>query len=249
MKLPWQKSDAPAADNATASSGSTKLDLGGDTSTDPHAVKAAKDTTSKDSLPKGYTPPKGRPTPKRHDQEVKRGVVRDPNAMSRPQQAQKRKELKTSMSKEEWKEYKKKEREERRERNREVQARMDAGDERYLMDRDKGEVRHYVRDWVDSRRFLSNYMLPAMVVLLAIMLLGLFMPRVSEILSLVSMVFILAIFVEAFIIGRRANRAVRARFPGTDETGFGLGMYAYSRASQPRNWRTPKPQVAIGSKA
>ena len=61
-------------------------------------------------MPKGYTPPKGRPTPKRHEQEIKRGVVRDPNAMSRAQASQKRKEMKASMSKEEWKEYKKQER-------------------------------------------------------------------------------------------------------------------------------------------
>lgn len=272
MKLPWKKSDATAA----AAGGSTKFDLG-DTSVSsessepaPLAPKSAKKKadkadkkaagqnakasaerpTGKDGkpLPKGYTPPKGRPTPKRHEQEVKRGVVRDPNAMSKPQQAQKRKELKASMSKEEWKDYKKRERTERREQNKEIQARMDAGDERYLMDRDKGEIRRYVRDWVDSRRFLSNYMMPAMVVLLAIMILGMFFPRVAEILSLVSMVFIVGIFTEAFFIGRRANRAVRRKFPETTETGFGLGMYAYSRASQPRGWRTPKPQVEIGSK-
>ncbi|WKK61874.1 DUF3043 domain-containing protein [Corynebacterium sp. P3-F1] len=251
MKLPWQKSDAPAADDAAANGGSTKLDLGG--SSKPFTSEAgqtAKKNVGEDGkpLPKGYTPPKGRPTPKRHDQEVKRGVVRDPNAMSKPQQAQKRKELKSSMSKEEWKDYKKKERQERREQNKEIQARMDAGEERYLMDRDKGEIRRYVRDWVDSRRFLSNYMLPAMVVLLAIMIIGIFLPRVAEILSLISMVFIIGIFVEIVLIGRRANRAVREKFPDTDETGFGLGMYAYSRASQPRGWRTPKPRVEAGTK-
>lgn len=237
MKLPWQKSDAPAADDQAGNGGSTKLDLGGS-------------DKNKDErpLPKGYTPPKGRPTPKRHDQEVKRGVVRDPNAMTRAQASQKRKDLKQSMSKEEWKDYKKQEREERRARNKEIQARMDAGDERYIMDRDKGEVRRYVRDWVDSRRFISNYILPAAFVLLLIMLLGSFLPRVAEILSLLSMVFIIAMIVEAFVIGRRANKAVRTKFPDTADTGFGLGMYAYSRASQPRGWRTPKPQVALGAK-
>lgn len=251
VKLPWQKSDAPAADGAAANGGSTKLDLG--ESSKPSTIEAAqtaKKNVGEDGkpLPKGYTPPKGRPTPKRHDQEVKRGVVRDPNALSKPQQAQKRKELKSSMSKEEWKDYKKKERQERREQNKAIQARMDAGDERYLMDRDKGEIRRYVRDWVDSRRFLSNYMLPAMVVLLTIMIIGTFLPRVAEILSLISMVFIIGIFVEIVLIGRRANRAVREKFPDTDETGFGLGMYAYSRASQPRGWRTPKPRVEAGAK-
>lgn len=208
---------------------------------------AAMDAPQEKKLPKGYTPPKGRPTPKRHDQEVKRGVVRDPNALSSAQAAQRRKELKKSMSKQEWKDYKKTEREERRAQNKQLQARMDAGDERYLMDRDKGEVRRYVRDWVDARRFISNYVMPGAFVLLIIMLVGQFMPQVATVLSAVSMVFILAVFVEGIVIGKRANNAVRNKFPDSSDRGFGLGMYAFSRASQPRNWRTPKPQVAIGA--
>ena len=230
MKLPWQKSDAPKAPASTSSS-------------------TAEPTTTSEpekKLPKGYTPPKGRPTPKRHEQEIKRGVVRDPNAMSRAQASQKRKEMKASMSKEEWKEYKKQERAQRRAQNKEIQAKMDAGDERYLLDRDKGEVRRYVRDWVDSRRFLSNFVMPGALVLLVIMLLGQFFPDVAAVLSVAAMVFILATFAEGIFIGKRANKAVRAKFPDSAETGFGLGMYAFSRASQPRNWRTPKPQVAIG---
>lgn len=198
-------------------------------------------------LPKGYTPPKGRPTPKRHEQEIKRGVVRDPNAVSTGQAAQKRKELKASMSKEEWKAYKKQEREERRAQNKEVQARMDAGDERYLMDRDKGEVRRYVRDWVDSQRFISNFIMPGALVLLVIMLIGQWLPQVAAVLSVLSMLFILGMFIEGVLIGSRANKAVRKKFPDSTDRGFGLGMYAFSRASQPRNWRTPKPQVALGA--
>lgn len=231
MKLPWQKTDAKPA---TADNSSTKVEL--DTPSEPEK-----------KLPKGYTPPKGRPTPKRHDQEVKRGVVRDPHAMSRAQAAQKRKELKSTMSKEEWKDYKKQERAERRAQNKEIQAKMDAGDERYLLDRDKGEIRRYVRDWVDARRFLSNFIMPGALVLLVIMLLGQFFPELAAILSVVSMVFIMAMFIEGIFIGKRANKAVRAKFPETTETGFGLGSYAFSRASQPRNWRTPKPRVAIGA--
>ena len=230
MKLPWQKSDAPKAPASTNSS-------------TPEPTTASE---PEKKLPKGYTPPKGRPTPKRHEQEIKRGVVRDPNAMSRAQAAQKRKEMKASMSKEEWKEYKKQERAERRAQNRDIQAKMDAGDERYLLDRDKGEVRRYVRDWVDSRRFLSNFVMPGVLVLLVIMLLGQFFPDVAAVLSVAAMVFILATFAEGIFIGKRANKAVRAKFPDSAETGFGLGMYAFLRASQPRNWRTPKPQVAIG---
>lgn len=248
VKLPWQKTDATDA----AAGGSTKVDLAEHKSevtstTSTASTDGAKNAPEK-KLPKGYTPPKGRPTPKRHDQEVKRGVIRDPNAMSTPQAAQKRKELKKSMSKEEWKDYKKQERAQRRAQNKELQAKMDAGEEAYLMDRDKGKVRKYVRDWVDSRRFISNYIMPAAFVMLLIMLIGQFVPQMAAVLSTLSMIFIATVLAEAFIIGRKANKAVKEKFPEENDTGFGLGMYAFSRASQPRNWRTPKPQVALGSK-
>lgn len=211
-------------------------------------VASASEAKPEPTYPKGYTPPKGRPTPKRHEQEIKRGVLRDPDALTPAQRSQRNKDLKASMTKEEWKAYKKEQRAENRRANRAMQARMDAGDERYLMDRDKGEVRRYVRDWVDARRFFTNYVMPVALVLLLVMLIGTWMPRVATALSALTMVFILAIFIEAFIIGIRANKAVRAKFPETTDTGFGLGMYAFSRANQPRNWRSPKPQVAIGEK-
>lgn len=238
VKLPWQKSEQ-------ASGGSTKLELPENAQ---HADGAAAATPEETKLPKGYTPPKGRPTPKRHDQEVKRGVVRDPDALTPAQQQQRNKELKKSMSKEEWKAYKKEQRERNRAANREMQARIDAGDERYLMDRDRGPVRRYVRDWVDSRRFLNNYVMPMALVLLVILIIGTWLPQVASVLSMITLVFMLAILVEAVIIGRRANAAVRAKFPDTTETGFGLGTYAFSRATQPRSWRSPKPQVALGQK-
>lgn len=233
MKLPWQKSET-AADAETLS-------------TDTSAETAAA-AEPEPQYPKGYTPPKGKPTPKRHDQEVKRGVVRDPNAATPAQQAQRRKELKQSMSKEEWKAYKQQEREERRKASREMQQRIDAGDDRYLMERDRGEVRRYVRDWVDSRRLFNNYAMPFAMVLLAVMFIGTFLPRLAAALSIVTFIFVVTIFLEAFIVGKRVNSDVHKKFPGTTDTGFALGMYAWTRASQMRSWRSPKPQVALGQK-
>ena len=209
---------------------------------------AAEADAAEKRYPKGYTPPKGRPTPKRVEQEIKRGVVRDPNALSPAQAAQREKELKKSMTKEEWREHKKQRRQENRETNKKIQARIDAGDERYLQERDRGEVRAYVRDWVDGRRFFNNFMMPLALVLLLIMFIGVWFPSVAAALSTISMVFILVIFAEGISIGVRANRAVREKFPDTTETGFGLGMYAFSRGGQPRNWRSPKPRVPVGTK-
>ncbi|WP_235923177.1 DUF3043 domain-containing protein [Corynebacterium lizhenjunii] len=197
---------------------------------------------------KGYTPPKGRPTPTRAEQEIARGVRRDPRGMSDAQRYQHRKELKKSMSKQEWKEYKREERAESRKRNQEIQARMSAGDERYLLPRDKGEVRRFVRDWVDSRRFVNELVMPAAIVMLVTLFVGMYSPSFAQVSSIVAMAVIVIFAIEGVWLGRKANNAVRLKFPGTTEAGFGLGFYAYSRASQPRKWRTPKPQVSRGAK-
>ncbi|AKK11499.1 DUF3043 domain-containing protein [Corynebacterium uterequi] len=235
MKRPRQNS-SPSSDSA---SGSTAASAQVDEATTERAEQQHRP---------GYTPPKGKATPKRRDQEIKRGVRRDPHALSTAQASQRRKELKKSMSKEEWKEFKRKEREETRERNRHYRERMDAGDERYLLDRDKGKVRGWVRDWVDSRRFLSNLFMPLAVVMLVVMLFAnVFPPAVLNATMIVLWVVIAVFFIDAIVLGRRANKAAAEKFPGSAETGFRLGSYAVSRATQPRRWRTPRPRVELGA--
>ncbi|PRQ11122.1 DUF3043 domain-containing protein [Corynebacterium sp. 13CS0277] len=198
---------------------------------------------------KGYTPPKGRPTPKRNDVERAHGTRRGPAKPpeTRVEARKRRKELKASLSKEEYKALKNKERAERQAHQRMVQEAIDRGDQRYLLDRDKGEVRAFVRDWVDSRRFLNNFMMPLALVLLVLMLVFQSQPQLAAPVSFGVMVVLLVFFIEGITIGRRANKAARAKFPSTTETGFSLGFYAYSRANQPRRWRSPKPRVALGS--
>ncbi|WPF67971.1 DUF3043 domain-containing protein [Corynebacterium sp. 21KM1197] len=226
MKLPWQNSNDSASPEAPAEA-------------------PAPQQEESTPLPKGYTAPKGRPTPKRKDVELERGVIRGTSmAPTTPQQQrQKRKELKASMSKQEWKDYKRKEREESRRR----QRAMDRGEERYLLPRDKGPERAFARDWVDSRRFLNNWVMPFALVLFASMFVTNGFPEAAGIVSLVSMAIILLFAVEGIILARRANRAVRAEFPETTQAGIGFGFYVYSRASQPRRWRSPKPRVELGA--
>lgn len=232
MKLPWQKSpETPATECPEPADGAP--------------------ATPEQPVRKGYTAPKGHATPKRRDQELARGVRRgsDMAPTTPAEQRRKRKELKNSMSKEEWKAHKRKERESRRAAQQEAQAAMDRGDERYLLPRDQGKVRAFVRDWVDARRFLNQLVMPAALVLLVILLLANTWPQVGSIASLVALIFIVALMVEGVVIGKRANNAVRQEFPNTTETGFGLGFYAYSRASQPRRWRSPKPRTQPGGSA
>lgn len=201
-------------------------------------------------LPKGYTPKKGRPTPKRDEVERARGIRRGPvEAPETPKEARaRRKALKESMSKDEYKAYKAKDRADRQRRAREAQAAMDRGDERYLLPRDKGEERAFIRDWVDSRRFLNNLVLPVAMALLIVMFIGQIYPTVAGVLSMVAMVIILGFFIEGIILGFRASKSAQTKFPNTRESRFALGVYAYARSTQLRNLRTPKPRVKVGEK-
>ncbi|MCZ9308273.1 DUF3043 domain-containing protein [Corynebacterium uberis] len=247
MKLPWrssQNSSDPAAESAgatavSASGGSTR---GGDRTNGNSTAAADK------PLPKGYTPPKGRPTPTRREQELERGVIRGAAmAPTTPaQQREKRKELKASMSKQEWKDYKRKERERSRERQRETQAAIDRGDERFLLARDRGAERAFARDWVDARRFALNWVMPFALFLLVVMVLSNVSPAFAGAVSLASLVVIAIFFVEGVTLGIRLNRATRKKFPDSSQTGFGLGFYGFSRATQPRKWRSPRARVNIG---
>ena len=54
--------------------------------------------------------------------------------------------------------------------------------------------------------------------------------------------------VDGFLLSRKVNNAVDAKFPGHTETRGKLGLYAASRATQLRRSRTPQPRVERGAK-
>ncbi len=197
---------------------------------------------------KAFTPKKGRPTPKRNEQERKAGVRHDPvKAPETAAEARKRrKELKNSMSKEEYKAYKQRQRDEAARERRRINDRMMAGDENYLLDRDKGPERRFVRNWVDSHRYIMNLFLPLTVVALIIMVIGVKNPSVANIASLFMMAVIIVMMVEGFMLSRRVNAEVRKRFPDTALSKRSVGFYAFTRATMIRRMRTPAPQVQVG---
>lgn len=185
----------------------------------------------------GTTAPKGRPTPKRDAR--RRGPVA-PAPMTAAEARKRRKELRATLSKEERKEQKLKERAvltQRRER-------MMAGEEAYLLPRDQGPVRRYVRDLVDSRRsFLGLFMPSAIFMIFAMMTL----PRIQYYVSPLMLLWMVVLGIDALMLSRRVNKAVDAKFPDHTETRFKLGLYAAGRASQLRRLRIPRPQVSPGT--
>jgi Protein of unknown function (DUF3043) len=122
--------------------------------------------------------------------------------------------------------------------------RMLAGDEKYLLPRDRGPVKAYVRDVVDSRRHLAGAFMPLALLVIVVILVP--SPVVQQYVSLVSMAMLLAIIVEGVLLGRTVKRRVHERFPNASESGVSLGFYAMTRATQLRRLRVPKPRVGPG---
>jgi len=188
------------------------------------------------------TAPKGRPTPKRSEAARKRGPVA-PAPMTSAEARKRRKELGgPKLSKVE----RKAEKLTRRANMSERREKMMAGDDAYLLPRDKGAVRRFVRDIVDSRRNVLGLFMPAALGLVFVMMSA--PPQVQGLLSPAMLALVLIMAIDGLMVGRRVNKMVDAKFPDNVESGWKLGFYAASRASQLRRMRAPRPQVKRGDK-
>jgi Protein of unknown function (DUF3043) len=209
------------------------------------AAPAAPDLASPtDTEPRGprRTDPKGRPTPKRNDarRKTRKGPIA-PAPMTAAEARARRKSLAgPKLSREE----RRAERTAGRARMTDRRERMMAGEEAYLLPRDQGPVRRYVRDVVDSRRNVLGLFMPSTLALLFIMFA---VPQLQLYVSPAMLVLMAVMSVDGLILGRKVNKLVDAKFPSNTESRWKLGLYAASRASQMRRMRAPKPQVERGS--
>ncbi|MDN5767879.1 MAG: DUF3043 domain-containing protein [Humibacillus sp.] len=163
---------------------------------------------------------KNRPTPKRRDQEAanKRPlIVTDRKAAGKTD--------KTA----------------RREAQAKQRAAMMSGDERYLPARDKGPRRRFIRDTVDSRWNIGEFLLPIMLLVLLLS----FVKTSWALLLVFALVYgLIAIsIIDSFLMWRRTRKKLEAKFGPPQK---GEGFYAIMRAFQMRRTRMPKPQVARG---
>jgi hypothetical protein len=165
---------------------------------------------------------KGRPTPSRKEAEAA--------ARARAKVPRTRKELAAAQ------------RSVRSESSQQVRAGMKAGDERYLLARDKGPVRRFVRDFVDSRFSFIELMIPLLIGTMVLGYSG--NPTLQSIGNSVLFGTILLIIVDMVVMRMRLRRQLAVRFP--DEPVKGTTYYAVTRALQMRFMRLPKTQVKIG---
>ena len=163
---------------------------------------------------------KNRPTPKRREQEAanKRPLIVTDRKAARSKDKVARRE---AMSKQ--------------------RAGMMTGDERYLPARDKGPRRRYIRDTVDARWNLGEFMLPVMLLVLLLS----FVKTPWALMAVFILVYGLIglAIVDAYLMWRRTKSRVQDKFGQAEK---GDAWYAVMRAFQMRRTRMPKPVVARG---
>ena len=166
---------------------------------------------------------KGRPTPKRKEAESARKERLTP-PRDRREAARRR-------------------RQKRQEERVRMQAALKTGDEAHLPQRDRGKVRRFCRDLVDSRRNVAEHLLP---LLLLVLVLGVVRSPVAAWAQLAVWVgTIVGTVGDTIYLVTKVKRELRRRFPG--ESTRGAAGYAVLRSTQLRRFRLPRPQVARGT--
>jgi Protein of unknown function (DUF3043) len=172
----------------------------------------------------GVTQSKGRPTPKRSEAERQRRQPFNAPADRKAAAQQSRGR-------------------DRAARARRTEA-MRRGENWALPRKDQGPVRALARDYVDSRRSVSEYYMFAVLVLVVL----LFIPKLrqSAVIDYAVLALLLVIVTESVLVGGRVMRLAHQRFPG--ESTRGVRMYAAIRGTQIRRLRMPAPRVKPGDK-
>lgn len=165
---------------------------------------------------------KGRPTPKRSEAERRR---------RQPYTAPKDRKEASRVSRDR----------QRADRARRMEA-VRRGEEWALPPRDRGPGKALARDYVDSKRRVSEYYMYGLLVLLVL----LFVPSmiVKSIVPLLVLAAVLVMAIEGIYLGRKVKSLAAKRLPG--ESTRGLSLYAAMRALQIRRLRVPKPRVKPG---
>jgi hypothetical protein len=183
------------------------------------------DASAEVKQPRSAEAAKGRPTPKRSVAERNR---RQPITGSRAPAGPRTPEDKVKA---------------RTERARKYDA-MKRGESWALNPRDRGPAKALVRDYIDSKRRISEYYMYILVVLLA----AVFLRNKTEqqYISPLVLVLVVVILLDAQLIRRNLRKLISERLPG--ESTRGLTVYAVMRALQIRRFRMPAPRVRPGEK-
>jgi hypothetical protein len=121
---------------------------------------------------------------------------------------------------------------------------MKTGDERYLPARDRGPVKRFLRDYVDSRFSFVELMIPVLLVTTVMAWSG--SSSIAAYGNAVLLGMLLLIVTDLVRLRFKLKRELAARFP--DVPTKGTTYYAVMRSLQMKFMRMPKSQIKIGQK-
>jgi hypothetical protein len=116
------------------------------------------------------------------------------------------------------------------------------GEEWALPARDRGSAKALARDYVDSRRRVSEFYMYGLLVLMVLLFVR--TPVVQTFVPVFVLAAVLVMVGEGILLGRKVRTLVEQRLPG--ESIRGVRLYAAMRALQIRQLRVPKPRVKPG---
>jgi len=122
----------------------------------------------------------------------------------------------------------------REERTRSMQA-LRTGDERHLPARDRGPVKRYARELVDTRRSVAEFFLPIALVILVLTFTS--SAQLKALGSSLWLVLVVLIIVDSIVLTVRLRRGLSRSFP--DESHRGALPYSLLRSMQIRRFRLP----------
>jgi hypothetical protein len=123
-------------------------------------------------------------------------------------------------------------------------AAMRRGEEWALPAKDKGPARSLARDYVDSKRRISEYYMYILLVLMVILFTLGREAKIQTYLDLFLLVLVIVLAADAYSLRRGLRQLMADRLPGVPMTG--LTRYAVFRAIQIRRFRLPPPRVQPG---
>lgn len=117
---------------------------------------------------------------------------------------------------------------------------MANGVEKYMPARDRGVQRRYVRDYIDARTSIGEFLIPVMVIVLIATVVP--APEVQVGAFALLWLFFIAAVIDCVVVGFVIRKKLAAKY-GEGKVEVGLRWYAAMRALQLRLMRLPKPQV------
>lgn len=114
-----------------------------------------------------------------------------------------------------------------------------AGEERYLLGRDKGPQRKIAREIIDGRYTLIEGLMPLMVLFLLVT--SVTPAAANNIITLVMLIALVVVSIEATLLHRMIGAKVKDRLGDEGKLQKGTWFYVFTRGMQPRPLRIPKP--------